>query len=92
MIDRDLPIAKEACLEIRECVKLELGVPEDEVSEVTAWGCDVTDTDQVRETISEIGKKFGGVIDIFVGAAGSGSPLLTAPRFLLLTHVCSSKG
>ena len=70
MIDRDLPIAKEACNEIRESVMQELDIPEDEVSEVHAWGCDVTNTDQVRETINEIGKKFGGVIDIFVGAAG----------------------
>lgn len=48
----------------------ELGVPEDKVSDVHAWGCDVTNTDDVRRTIDEIGKKFGGRIDIFVGAAG----------------------
>lgn len=70
VIDRDLPVAEEACREIRESVVKELEVPEDEVAEVNAWGCDVTDTEQVRETIGLIGKKFGGGIDIFVGAAG----------------------
>ena len=84
MIDRDLPVAKEACLEIRESVIQELGVPEDEVAEVNAWGCDVTNTDQVRETINEIGKKFGGIIDIFVGAAG----MYQSPCILILTR-CS---
>lgn len=70
MIDRDLPVAVQACADIREAVQQELGVHEDEVSEVNAWGCDATNTDKVRRTIDEIGKKFGGSIDIFVGAAG----------------------
>jgi NAD(P)-dependent dehydrogenase (short-subunit alcohol dehydrogenase family) len=70
VLDRDLPVAVQACHEIREAVQQELGVHEDTVSDVHAWGCDVTNTDDVRRTIDEIGKKFGGKIDIFVGAAG----------------------
>jgi NAD(P)-dependent dehydrogenase (short-subunit alcohol dehydrogenase family) len=70
VIDRDLLVAEDACREIRKSVVKELEVPEDEVAEVNAWGCDVTDTEQVRETIGLIGKKFRGGIDIFVGAAG----------------------
>ena len=70
MIDRDLPVARQACGEIREAVQQELGVHEDEVSDVNAWGCDVTNTDEIRRTIDDIGTKFGGSIDILVGAAG----------------------
>lgn len=70
MIDRDLPLARQACGEIRETVQQELGVHEDEVSDVNAWGCDVTNTDEIRRTIDDIGTKFGGSIDILVGAAG----------------------
>lgn len=70
VIDRDLPLAVEACDEIRGAVQQELGVHDDEVSEVTTWGCDVTNTDDVRRTIDEIGRKFGGSIDILVAAAG----------------------
>jgi NAD(P)-dependent dehydrogenase (short-subunit alcohol dehydrogenase family) len=70
VLDRDLPVAKQACTEIRQAVQSELEVHEDEVSEVNAWQCDVTDPDEVRRTIDDIGKKFGGEIDIFVGAAG----------------------
>jgi NAD(P)-dependent dehydrogenase (short-subunit alcohol dehydrogenase family) len=71
MIDRDLPVAVEACSEIRATVRRELGVHDDEIAEVNAWGCDVTNTDEVRKTIDEIGVKFGGTIDIFVAAAGT---------------------
>ena len=70
VIDRDLPAALQACGEIRKAVQEELGVHGDEVSEVNAWGCDVTDPDEIRRTIDEIGTKFGGSIDILVGAAG----------------------
>ena len=70
VIDRDLPIAVQACGEIRDAVRQELGVPEDEISEVNAWGCDVTNTDDVRRTIEDISAKFGGSIDILVAAAG----------------------
>jgi NAD(P)-dependent dehydrogenase (short-subunit alcohol dehydrogenase family) len=70
ILDRDLPIAKEACDEIRNSVRQELGVHDDEVAEVNAWGCDVTKEDEVRRIIDEIGTKLGGKIDIFVGAAG----------------------
>jgi NAD(P)-dependent dehydrogenase (short-subunit alcohol dehydrogenase family) len=70
VIDRDLPIAVQACGEIRDAVRQELGVPEDEISEVNAWGCDVTNTDEVRRTVEDIGAKFGGSIDILVAAAG----------------------
>ena len=70
VIDRDLPVALQACGEIRETVQQELGVHEDEVSEVNAWECDVTNTDEIRRTINDIGTKFGGSIDILVGAAG----------------------
>jgi NADP-dependent 3-hydroxy acid dehydrogenase YdfG len=70
ILDRDLPIAKEACDEIRNSVRQELGVHDDEVAEVNAWGCDVTKEDEVRRIMDEIGSKFGGNIDIFVGAAG----------------------
>lgn len=70
MIDRDLPVAKDACDEIRNTVRQELGVHDDEVAEVNAWQCDVTNTNEVRKTIDEIGSKLGGKIDIFVGAAG----------------------
>ena len=77
VIDRDLPVAKEACVEIRETVKREMGVHDDEVSEVTAWDCDVTNVDETRRVIDEIGRKFGSGIDIFVGAAGTASHLLS---------------
>ena len=70
VIDRDLPIAVQACGEIRDAVRQELGVPDDEISEVNAWGCDVTNTDEVRRTVEDIGAKFGGSIDILVAAAG----------------------
>jgi NAD(P)-dependent dehydrogenase (short-subunit alcohol dehydrogenase family) len=85
-MDRDLPVARVACHEIRESVMQELDVPEDQVSEVHAWGCDVTNTDQVRQTISEIAKKFGGVIDIFVGAAG----MYPCPCTLCFIHITPS--
>jgi len=71
VIDRDLPVAVQACGEIREAVQMELGVPEDEIPEVNAWGCDVTNTDDVRRTVEDIGTKFGGSIDILVAAAGT---------------------
>jgi NAD(P)-dependent dehydrogenase (short-subunit alcohol dehydrogenase family) len=51
----------------------ELGVPEDEVSQVYPWGVDVTNTDDVRNTIDDIAKKFGS-IDILVCAAGTDTP------------------
>jgi NAD(P)-dependent dehydrogenase (short-subunit alcohol dehydrogenase family) len=70
IIDRDLPVAQQACGEIGETVQQELGVHEDEVSEINAWGCDVTNTDEIRRTIDDIRAKFGGSIDILVGAAG----------------------
>jgi NAD(P)-dependent dehydrogenase (short-subunit alcohol dehydrogenase family) len=70
MIDRDLPVAKDACDVIRNTVRQELGVHDDEVAEVNAWQCDVTNTNEVRKTIDEIGTKLGGKIDILVGAAG----------------------
>ena len=70
VIDRDLPVAQRACGEIREAVQQELGVHEDEVSEVNAWGCDVTNSDEIKRTIDDIGTKFGGPIDVLVGAAG----------------------
>ena len=70
MIDRDLPAAQQACGEIREAVQQELGIHEDEVSEVNAWECDVTNTAEIRRTVDDIGTKFGGSIDILVGAAG----------------------
>ena len=71
VIDRNLPVAIQACGEIRETAQHELGVHEDEVSEVDAWGCDVTNTDEVHRTIDDIGKKFGRSIDILVAAAGN---------------------
>jgi NAD(P)-dependent dehydrogenase (short-subunit alcohol dehydrogenase family) len=70
VLDRDLPVAVEACGEIRDAVMNELGVPEDEVSQVYPWGVDVTNTDDVRNTIDDIAKKFGS-IDILVCAAGT---------------------
>jgi len=85
VIDRDLPIAVQACDEIREAVKRELGVPEDEISEVNAWGCDVTNTDEVRRTVEDIGAKFGGSIDILVAAAG-----MTSEARRLITGICEN--
>lgn len=70
VLDRDLPVAVHACGEIRQVVKEELGIPDDEVAEVHPWGVDVTDTDDVRLTVKDIAKKFGG-IDILVCAAGT---------------------
>ena len=70
VIDVDLPLAQQACREIRSAVKQELGVHDDEVAQVNAWECDVTNKDGVYQTIHEIGTKFGGSIDVFVGAAG----------------------
>jgi NAD(P)-dependent dehydrogenase (short-subunit alcohol dehydrogenase family) len=70
IIDRDVDVARDACSEIRDSIRQELGGHDDEVAEVNAWGCDVTKPDEVRETIDDISKKFGGTIDIFVGAAG----------------------
>jgi len=71
IVDRDLSIAQEACGEIRDSIRQELGGHDDEVAEANAWGCDVTNPDEVRKTIDEIGRKFGGTIDILVGAAGA---------------------
>jgi len=71
VIDKDLPVAKEACSEIRYAVGKELGISDDEVSSVNAWGCDVTNPEDVNSTIDEISKRFGGHIDVFVGAAGT---------------------
>src|SRR5271170_650914 len=82
VIDRDLPVAVQACGEIREAVRAELGVPEDEIAEVNAWGCDVTNTDEVRRTVEDIGVKFGGPIDILVAAAGMSSKIRTNHRHL----------
>lgn len=74
IIDRDLDIALDACSEIRDSVRQELGGHDDEVADVNAWGCDVTKPEEVRRTIDEISKKFGRTIDIFVGAAGIFEP------------------
>jgi NAD(P)-dependent dehydrogenase (short-subunit alcohol dehydrogenase family) len=70
VVDRDLPVAVQACGEIHDAVMNELGVPEDEVSRVHPWGVDVTNTDDVRNAIDDIAKKFGA-IDILVCAAGT---------------------
>ena len=52
------------------------------IAEVNAWGCDVTDTGDVRRTIEDIGVKFGGPIDILVAAAGMPSKRRTNHRYL----------
>jgi len=57
----------------------ELGVPEDEVPEVHPWGVDVTNTDDVRNTIDDIAKKFG-YLDILVCAAGTAASKMTFTR------------
>ena len=71
VLDRDLPVAKKACDEITYAVAKELGIKDEEVSALNAWGCDVTNPEDVHSTIDEIAKHFGGHIDVFVGAAGT---------------------
>ena len=85
VLDRDLPVAIQACGEIRDVAKTELGVPEDEVSQVHPWGVDVTNTDAVRDVIDDIANKFGK-IDVLVCAAGAALAKLLLTRRHLREH------